>query len=47
MSFIAIAIIIRRGFNRGSDKRWVKANAEAGDILSEYITNTKDRYILI
>ena len=42
--FIAIAIIIRRGLNRGSGKRGVKANVEAGGILSECVTNTKTIY---
>jgi ABC-type multidrug transport system fused ATPase/permease subunit len=42
--FIAISIIIRRGLNRGSGKRGVKANVEAGGILSECVTNTKTIY---
>ncbi len=42
--FIAIAIIIRRSLNRGSGKRGVKANVEAGGILSECVTNTKTIY---
>ena len=42
--FIAIAIIIRRGLNRGSGKQGVKANVEAGGILSECVTNTKTIY---
>ena len=42
--FIAIAIIIRRTLNRGSGKRGVKANVEAGGILSECVTNTKTIY---
>jgi ATP-binding cassette subfamily B (MDR/TAP) protein 1 len=42
--FIAIAIIIRRSLNRGSGKQGVKANVEAGGILSECVTNTKTIY---
>ena len=42
--FIAIAIIVRRSLNRGSGKRGVKANIEAGGILSECVTNTKTIY---
>ena len=42
--FIAIAIIVRRGLNNGSGKRGVKANVEAGGILSECVTNTKTIY---
>ena len=42
--FIALAIIIRRALNRGSGKRGVKANVEAGGILSECVTNTKTIY---
>ena len=42
--FIALAIIIRRSLNRGSGKRGVKANVEAGGILSECVTNTKTIY---
>ena len=42
--FIAIAIIIRRGLNRGSGKLGVKANVEAGAILLECVTNTKTIY---
>ncbi len=42
--FIAIAIIIRRSLNRGSGKMGVKANIEAGGILSECVTNTKTIY---
>jgi ATP-binding cassette subfamily B (MDR/TAP) protein 1 len=36
-----VAIIIRRSINSGSGKRGVKANVEAGGILSECVTNTK------
>ena len=39
--FIVAAIVIRRGLNRGSGKRGVKCNVEAGGILSECVTNTK------
>ena len=42
--FIAIAIIIRRSLNRGSGNQGVKANVEAGGILSECVTNTKTIY---
>ena len=42
--FIAVAIIIRRSVNSGSGKRGVKANVEAGGILSECVTNTKTIY---
>ena len=42
--FIAVAIIIRRSINSGSGKRGVKANVEAGGILSECVTNTKTIY---
>ena len=42
--FIALAIIIRRSVNSGSGKRGVKANVEAGGILSECVTNTKTIY---
>jgi len=42
--FIAVAIIVRRSLNRGSGKRGVKANVEAGGILSECVTNTKTIY---
>ena len=42
--FIAIAIIVRRALDRGSGKRGVKANVEAGGILSECVTNTKTIY---
>ena len=42
--FIALAVIIRRGLNKGSGKLGVKANVEAGGILSECVTNTKTIY---
>ena len=42
--FIAVAIIMRRSINSGSGKRGVKANIEAGGILSECVTNTKTIY---
>jgi len=42
--FIAVAMVIRRSINSGSGKRGVKANVEAGGILSECVTNTKTIY---
>ena len=42
--FIAVAIVMRRSINSGSGKRGVKANVEAGGILSECVTNTKTIY---
>ena len=42
--FITVAIIMRRTINSGSGKRGVKANVEAGGILSECVTNTKTIY---
>ena len=42
--FIAISIILRRYINSGSGKRGVKANVEAGGVLSECVTNTKTIY---
>ena len=42
--FIAVSIIMRRSINSGSGKRGVKANVEAGGILSECVTNTKTIY---
>ena len=42
--FIATAIVLRRMINSGSGKRGVKANVEAGGILSECVTNTKTIY---
>ena len=42
--FIAISIILRRSINSGSGKRGIKANVEAGGILSECVTNTKTIY---
>ena len=44
MPFIAAATIIRRGFNQNSGKKGIKANIEAGGILSECVTNTKTIY---
>ena len=41
---ITIAMIMRRRVNSGSGKRGVKANVEAGGILSECVTNTKTIY---
>ena len=42
--FIVIATVIRRSINNGSNKFGVKANVEAGGILSECVTNTKTIY---
>ena len=42
--FIAASIVIRRGLIRGSGKKGIKANIEAGGILSECVTNTKTIY---
>ena len=39
--FIVISNIIRRGLMQGSSKKGVKANVEAGGILSECVINTK------
>ena len=39
--FIVIANVIRRGMMQGSSKKGVKANVEAGGILSECVINTK------
>ena len=39
--FIVIANIIRRGLMQGASKEAVKANVEAGGILSECVVNTK------
>ena len=39
--FIVIANVIRRGMMQGSSKRGIKANVEAGGILSECVINTK------
>ena len=39
--FIVISNIIRRGLVRGSSNQGVKANVEAGGILSECVINTK------
>ena len=44
MPFIAAATIIRRGLNQNSGKKGIKANIEAGGILSECVTNTKTIY---
>ena len=39
--FIVVANVIRRGMMQGSSKKGVKANIEAGGILSECVINTK------
>ena len=39
--FIVTSNVIRRGMMRGSSKKGVKANIEAGGILSECVINTK------
>ena len=39
--FIVAANVIRRGLMQGSSKKGVKANVEAGGILSECVINTK------
>ena len=44
--FVAASIAIRRSINQGSNKVGVKANIEAGGVLSECVTNTKT-YIFI
>ena len=44
--FVAASIAIRRSINQGSNKVGVKANIEAGRVLSECVTNTKT-YIFI
>ena len=44
MPFIAATTIIRRGLNQNSGKKGIKANIEAGGILSECVTNTKTIY---
>ena len=43
-SFIVASTIIRSGINNGSHKFGIKANVEAGDVLSECVTNTKTIY---
>ena len=42
--FIVASTVIRRGINNGSNKFGVKANVEAGGVLSECVTNTKTIY---
>ena len=44
VTFIVAATVIRRSINKGSNKFGVKANVEAGGILSECVTNTKTIY---
>ena len=42
--FIVASTVIRRNMNNGSNKFGVKANVEAGGVLSECVTNTKTIY---
>ena len=42
--FIVASTVIRRSINNGSNKFGVKANVEAGGVLSECVTNTKTIY---
>jgi len=42
--FIVASTVIRRNINNGSNKFGVKANVEAGGVLSECVTNTKTIY---
>ena len=42
--FIVASMIIRRILNRGSSRRGVKVNIEAGGVLLECVTNTKTIY---
>ena len=42
--FIVASTVIRRGISNGSNKFGVKANVEAGGVLSECVTNTKTIY---
>ena len=44
MPFIIAATVLRRSMNDGSNKFGVKANVEAGGVLSECVTNTKTIY---
>ena len=44
MPFIIAATVLRRSMNDGSNKFEVKANVEAGGVLSECVTNTKTIY---
>ena len=44
MPFIVAAAVLRRSMNNGSNKFGVKANVEAGGVLSECVTNTKTIY---
>ena len=41
MPFIIVSAVLRRSMNNGSNKFGVKANVEAGGVLSECVTNTK------
>ena len=42
--FIVASVVIRRSINNGTNKFGVKANVEAGGVLSECVTNTKTIY---
>ena len=44
MPFIVVSAVLRRSLNNGSNKFGLKANVEAGGILSECVTNTKTIY---
>ena len=44
MPFIVVAAVLRRSMNNGSNKFGLKANVEAGGVLSECVTNTKTIY---
>ena len=44
MPFIVVAAVLRRSLNNGSNKFGLKANVEAGGVLSECVTNTKTIY---
>ena len=41
MPFIIVSAVLRRSMNNGSNKFGIKANVEAGGVLSECVTNTK------
>ena len=44
MPFIVVSAVLRRSLNNGSNKFGLKANVEAGGVLSECVTNTKTIY---
>ena len=44
MPFIIVSAVLRRSMNNGSNKFGLKANVEAGGVLSECVTNTKTIY---